>query len=66
MSEEPTLDENTLLWLDDLERCDGYNPCGECDRCTEGGTPWLVAREKWLNEWEDYLEGQKIAALWGG
>ena len=52
MSSEPTgmpdtATEEGLIWLDDLQRCDGFNPCGECDRCTEGGKPWFEAWADW-------------------
>lgn len=40
--------DEEMLWLDDLQRCDSFNPCGECERCTEGGMPWKEARAKWL------------------
>ena len=42
------LDE-ALFWLDDLQRCDGFNPCGDCDRCTEGGRPWKEAHAEWAS-----------------
>ena len=37
-------------WLDDLQRCDGHAPCGQCERCTPGGQPWQQARAEWRAE----------------
>ena len=40
--------DDALWWLDDLERCDAHDPCGACDRCTEGGKPWKDAYFEWM------------------
>ena len=39
--------DEALIWLDDLQRCDTFNPCRECNRCTEGGRPWRELWEEW-------------------
>lgn len=44
----PRPSDEDMAWLEDLERCDGFAPCGECDRCTEGGRPWKTVRKEWL------------------
>jgi hypothetical protein len=41
-------EEDAFAALDDLQRCDGFSPCGECDRCTEGGRPWKECAAEFL------------------
>ena len=53
------ISEEDAEWLDDLERCDGHCPCGDCDRCTEGGQPWREARAGWLAAWNIVMGAEK-------
>lgn len=48
MSEPPRYDETYVQgmeWLNDLERCDGFNPCGACPRCTRIESLGIVGHE---------------------
>jgi hypothetical protein len=49
-------EDDAFAAIDDLQRCDGFSPCGECDRCTEGGRPWKECAAEFLKMLRDEVE----------